>query len=115
MLYEQAKSWGCDDRAVKALLANLYTRYIFSALSRNCDKRAHMSRSDRKRWLREVFADPLFGELIPFAAAQSRAVRVMTGLLQRRALHSSLAFGRLLYFVQTYLKTAFSKLKQARG
>lgn len=115
MLYEQAKSWHCDNETVKSLLASLYVRYIFSAISRNCDKRAHMSHTDRKRWLEKVFADGLFCELISFAGAQSLAIRVMIALLQKRQLFGSLVFGRMLYIVQTYLKNTFNKLKQARG
>ena len=71
MLCDQQKMWNNFGEYEKKVFARLFARYIFSALSRNCDKRAGMSHSLRKQWIKEVYKQNLFYELIPFASSEN--------------------------------------------
>lgn len=114
LLYEQHKNWGIVNDEVKRTLANIYTRYIFSALSRNCDKRANMSHEQRKDWIKAVFADELFNSLMPYSKAESKLLSVMCAFLKRKSTFCSLALGRIIFIVQNNLKSVFIKSKQER-
>ncbi len=114
LLYEQQKRWGTADERTKGILATIFVRYIFSALSRNCDPRAGMNHKDRRRWLKEVFSQPLFTELIHFAAPAGLPMKVMSGLLKKRLVLLSLAVGRVIYLVQTKFMNLFVLVKQLR-
>ena len=114
LLYEQQKRWGTADERTKGVLATIFVRYIFSALSRNCDPRAGMNHKDRRRWLKEVFSQPLFTELIDFAAPAGLPMKVMSGLLKKRLVLLSLAIGRVIYLVQTKFMSLFVLIKQLR-
>ncbi len=114
LIYQQQKKWGTDTENAKNTIANIYVRYIFSALARNCDKRAGMTHKDRKEWLKEVYNDSLFNELIDFSAPDSGIVKIMSRNLRKRAVFGTLLLGRGIYFVQTKLKGLFIKAKQRR-
>lgn len=114
MLYNQQLGWGILDKETKKTLANIFTRYIFSALSRNCDKRAQMTRKARRAWLQAVFADALFQDLMPFAAADSPVLQTMIRLLQKKRSGLCLFLGHTIYFVQNRLNAVFIRIKQVR-
>lgn len=114
MMYDLCERFGaCDDEA-KNSLANIFVRYVFSALSRNCDARAAMSHAARKAWLKDLFADPLFLKLIPYAGASSTVLKMMIALLKGRHTAGCLATGRVIFFAQTRLRPLFIRLKQNR-
>lgn len=114
LLCEQQKNWNHFGDYEKSVLARLYARYILSALSRNCDKRANMNHSERKQWLQSVFADDLFLELMPSAQPNGAAMGVLLRILQRKSVFLCLAAGRVIYLVQNKMKPVFVKLKQKR-
>ncbi len=114
LLFTQQKGWGILTDDTRKELGNIYTRYIFSALSRNCDKRAKMTHKNRKQFLNDIFADPLFNELIPYSGAQSRSLKIMTTLLKKRNTAMALTLGRVIYIIQNKANILFVKLKQAR-
>ena len=114
MLFDQYDYWGCLTDDVKQILSGIYVRYIFSALQRNCDPRASMSHADRKRFLKELFAQPLFKELIPYSSGNSRLVRWMSAWLNKRRVSCCLLGGRGIYIVKKKLPMVFAKAKQNR-
>lgn len=114
LLYEQQTRWGTADDDVKGTLAAIYTRYIFSALSRNCDKRAAMTHADRKAFLQGVFGDPMFNELIDAVRPEGALLKLMAAVLKKRSVLGGLFLGRLIYLVQTKLQRLFIWAKQAR-
>lgn len=115
LLLQQQEAWGMADDRARSILANILTRYIFSALSRNCDRRAKMTHGDRKRWLKEVYGSELFARLIPHAHARGLALKVMTGILKGKQVTAALCLGRVIYLVQTHLRSVFTKIRQARS
>ncbi len=114
LLYDQQLRWGTADDRAKNILATIFTRYIFSALSRNCDPRAAMSHKTRKQWLKDVFEQPLFKELIDFAAPAGLPMKVMSGILKKRWVSPALTLGRIIYIAQTKFLNLFVLVKQLR-
>ncbi|MDD4700246.1 MAG: glycosyltransferase, partial [Oscillospiraceae bacterium] len=49
MIKDQYVAWGLYTNKVRNILGNIYCRYIFSALQRNCDPRSDMRHKDRKQ------------------------------------------------------------------
>ncbi len=114
LLYEQQCAWGTADQSTKSTLAGIYTRYLFSALSRNCDKRAEMNHSKRKQWLKTVYDEPLFNELMPHSAPTGTLLKIMSGILKKKRIFSALFLGRTIFLVQNKLQGLFVKAKQVR-
>ncbi len=113
-VFDQYGSWNACNDEVRRILGNIYVRYIFSALQRNCDPRANMSHADRKQWLRTLYEQPLYRELLPHAAPDSRLVRTMSALLRSRRTGLCLASGRVIYLVKTRLPMLFARVKHNR-
>ena len=115
LILEQTKRFGVCDENAQRILANIFVRYIFSAISRNCDSRSNMNRKQRKAWLEGLFEDELFKTLIPKACAESAVLKIMTALLQKQRTSLCLLLGRVIYFTQGNIKSVFIKLKQKRA
>lgn len=114
LLLDQQKQWGTAGHKEKGIIANIYTRYIFSAISRNCDKRAEMSHRARKNWLKDIYKDEMFCELIPYANPEGKVLKVMAELLKKNSVTLSLTLGRLIYIVQNNFRNMFVNIKQVR-
>ena len=115
MLRNQLDSWGLLDAGAKATLGALYARYILSALERNKQKESGMSGSAQKEWLQGVFADELFGELVPCAQADSQALRLCLKPLQQRNASKCLALGGAIHAAKNgAFRGVFQKLKSGR-
>ena len=114
LLYEQHKYWGICTKEKKSILAALYTRYIFSALQRNCDKRAEMHYSDRIKWMENVMQKDIYKALIPYGESASKVVKIMLYLLKQEKKRTCLALGRIIYIVKNKLPMFFAKVKQKR-
>lgn len=114
MLYEQHTAWGICTEEVRRILADIFVRYIFSALQRNCDKRSGMGYRDRKAFLIELYHDPLFTELIPYAGSGGRLIRWMGNCLKKRWTALCLAGGRAIFVIKTGFPMLFARAKQSR-
>lgn len=111
-LYTQ---WDLYTDSVLTVLADIYARYIFSALQRNCDKRAKMTLASRRAFLKTLYReDALFQTLCPHFQGNSTVVRIFVTLLQRHSVFGCLLLGRAIYIVKTYFPRVFSKAKQNR-
>lgn len=113
-ILNQYKQWDMADDSVYNRLANIYVRYIFSAVQRNCDKRSGMSGKKRKEWLNGLFSAKLFCELISHAHSGNRVLSVMCGLLKKRRNLLSRCLGRVIYIVKEKMPGIFSRAKQNR-
>ncbi len=113
VIFEQYRHWNLLTDYVKTILANLYSRYIYSALQRNCDKRAGMNAKARRAFLYSVFKDELFIELSPYIKA-SGVAGVLYGALKRKKTAVCLFFGRAIYIVKDKLPILFAAAKQKR-
>lgn len=114
LIYEQHIYWGICTPKVMRDLGVLYTRYIFSALQRNCDKRAKMTFKQRKQWIRGIFKDPLFEAVIPYSSADSGILRIMGSLLKNKRELGCIMLGRIIFVVKNYLPMVFAAIKQKR-
>lgn len=114
MIYEQYTQWGLCDEVVKGKLATLYTRYIFSALQRNCDERSRMKSKQRKNWMKAVFQEELFNALIPYGKPESKVLKIMIFGLQHKSVLLCVGLGRVIYIVKNKLPMLFSRVKQKR-
>ena len=113
-ILEQYKSWDACTPEVLRILANIYVRYIFSALQRNCDPRSGMNLLDRIRWLKSLLKDDVYKELIPYASSENKTLSIMIRLLKRRLKLLLLMVGRMIYLVKNKMPIVFAKVKQNR-
>lgn len=114
MIFQQYCDWGkCTDE-IKEKLAVLYTRYIFSAIQRNCDKNAKMNLRQRKVWIERLFEEELYHELIPYGKSESAVLKVMLKALKWENTIFCLALGRVIFILKNNLPMLFSKVKQNR-
>lgn len=114
LIYDQYKQWNMCDVKIKEVLGALYTRYIFSTIQRNCDRRARMTHYDRRQWIFELFNDELFNELVPYARSSSNVLNVLISILQKKNKMVLLILGRIIFICKTRLPMLFSRLKQKR-
>ena len=111
MILNQYKKWGLCDDNVKKALADIYSRYIFSALQRNCDKRSDMTHKDRKNWLLSIFNDALWVELSPHVTLNMSLQGILSRFLKMKSKFLCLMAGRFIYVVKEKLPMVFSKAK----
>ena len=114
LVYDQYVYWNMCDERVKTILANIYTRYIYSALERNCDERSDMNHKNRRMWVKKLFADEFFAELMPYAKGDSILLKIMQLPLKKRMSVASLTLSRCIYIVKNKLPMLFSVVKQNR-
>lgn len=109
-LYNSYKRWKLYSDSVRAALGGIYIRSVFSALQRNCDGRSGFTAGERKKWLRAVYSDALFNELVPFAEPESGLVKIMQRLLAKKSVFGALLAGRFIYTVKTKTPSLFTHL-----
>ncbi len=114
LIYEQYVYWSLCSEKIKQILAALYTRYIFSAVQRNCDKRAGMNIIQRKKWIEDLYKDELFRVLIPYGKTESRLLKILLIQLKHQRIWSVLFLGRMIHLCKNRLPLFFSKIKQKR-
>ncbi|HOO25797.1 MAG TPA: glycosyltransferase family 2 protein [Clostridiales bacterium] len=114
LLKKQHEEWGILTEEVKSLLGNIYSRYIFSAIQRNCDKRSGLNHAKRRAWVKELFQDELFNDLISFAKPDSAVFKIMTLLLKKKNVVGLLTVGRTIFLIKNKMPIFFAKAKQNR-
>ncbi len=100
LLVDQQKSWGLFDDHARAVLGGLYARFIVSALERNHTSESKMSHASRRAWVGQLFAEPLFNELVPYAQAESALLNVAFKPLRAKSITGTLALGRAMHFAK---------------
>ena len=114
MIYHQYQYWNLCTDEIRGILAALYTRYIFSALQRNCDKRAKLNYKNRKDWVKRLYKDKLFNELIPYGKTDAKLLKVLLVILQKKQVTGALILGRCIFICKEKLPMIFSIAKQKR-
>ena len=115
LVLDQYESWGLCDQSVKEVLSQIYTRYIISALQRNCDPHAHMTGQERRQWLRNLYQDELWQTLSPYLPSSHSVLGMMGKLLRSKRTGCVLAAGRAIYWIRASLPTLFSQLKKTKS
>lgn len=113
MLLELYKDWNMCTDGVKTTLGNIYARYIFSALQRNCDSRSELNGRDRRSFLKSIFNDGMFKELSPFINAGGYA-GIIYGALKKQRTVLCLLFARIIYIIKEKMPVVFAAAKQNR-
>lgn len=114
LICRQYEYWNLYREDIKAVLGALYTRYIFSAVQRNFDKRAGMSWKSRKAWIKCVVKESLVQELIPYAKSEGVLLGTMIRLIRRKNIYGILMTGYTIYICKNKVPMVFSVLKQKR-
>lgn len=114
LLYKQYQYWNMCSDEVKGILGALYTRYIFSAVQRNCDKRAGMSHLARRAWIIRLTQEPLVEELLPYAKSEGKLLTILIVMIRKKWISGILLIGRVIYICKNWLPMLFSVLKQKR-
>ncbi len=114
MIFDQLTGFGVLTDEAKSDLGSIFARYILSAVQRNCDKRAKMSVKDRKDFIRELYKDELFLELVPYTHPQNAIVKLIVALLKKRSVVLLGLLGRVVYLVKNKMPMMFSRVKQNR-
>lgn len=107
------QKWDMCTDEIRHALGNIYARYIYSALQRNCDKRSGMNGAMRKSFLESVFEDEMFAELSPYIGTDGYA-GVLYRCLSRKKTGLCLLFGRVVYLVKERMPLVFAAAKQKR-
>ncbi|MCD8154653.1 MAG: glycosyltransferase [Clostridiales bacterium] len=113
-LYDQFSAWGLCNRQVLSDLAAIYTRYIMSALQRNCDPQSGMTFRSRKAWLKRLYSQKLFLQIIPCGRSRNPLVRFLNTCLKNRRTLTCLSIGRLIYTVRSRLPALFNLFQKNR-
>ena len=113
-MLELYKSWELCTEEVKQILANIYVRYVTSAIQRNCDKRSGMNGKEQKKFIENLFNTYLYQELIGYVSSESKIVKKLSVFLQNKNINACYISGKGIYFVKNKLPILFAKLKQNR-
>ena len=113
-MLELYKSWELCTEEVKQILANIYVRYITSAIQRNCDKRSGMSKKEQKKFIKDLFDTYLYHELIEHVSTESKIVKKLSAFLQNKNVNACYMSGKGIYFVKNKLPILFANLQQNR-
>jgi len=109
-LYE---GWGMKAEAVKAL-ADIYARYVLSALQRNCDPRSGMNYRMRREFAKTMLASALYQEMRGALFSGSGMAALPGRVLALHHAGACLLAGRAVYFAGARMKGLFHKLSMRR-
>lgn len=108
-LYEQFKKWDMLTPDALEMLASRYSRYFFSALQRNLDKRMDMSKAKQKQFFYDELNTERYARLSPYMGGSG-----LSGIMAKafRAKNSCLCFviARIINFVKTHFSKLFEKI-----
>ncbi len=108
-LYFQLEYWEMLSEENLQFLALRYTRYLFSALERNCDKRSKMSHRDRKNFFKEVLETERFSKLSKHLKGDGY-IGILAKILKTKNRFFCLLVARVIFVVKRYLPKLFTKL-----
>ena len=111
LIYNQLEDADCLNDNSKQILANIFVRYVFSALQRNCDKRANYTHINRRQFLTNLYKDNLFLNLITHSQNGGILINIMGTALKHRCTFLCLCIARLIYITKFILPRIFYKLK----
>lgn len=108
-LYSQLDYWEMHSKENLEFLALRYTRYLFSALERNCDKRSEMSHIERKKFFKEVLETERYKNLSKYMSGDGY-IGILAKILRTKSSFLCLGVARIIYIVKKYLPKLFTKL-----
>ena len=112
MLFSQQIGWDHADAKTRKILGGSFAKYMFAAMERNCGRENGLDHAQRKQWMKAVFSDYLFAELIPFGRGNGMRDSLMLFILKTKSVPLNLAAGRIRYLFRKKLPGLFIKEKQ---
>lgn len=106
--------WDMTDARVLGVLGGIYSRYFFSALERSFDPRADMNAAARRAFYRETLSSPLCRRVLPHAAPDGRAARLLCAFLSTGSASLCLLSARVIRLSRAKLPALFTRLRQSR-
>ena len=98
----------------KTVFANEYVRYGFSAVWRNRDARAKMSKQNQRKWVEDFYSLPLTRQLLAYANPQGRLAAKMAKTLQSRNVAKVLRLAATIDFISVHFSGLLTHLRQSR-
>lgn len=108
-LYDQFKYWDMLDSNSLNIIALRYTRYMFSVLERNFDKRSNMNSKQRKQFLIEEMNGERYKKLENHLYGGG-FIGIMAKLYKTKSPFLCLTLARIISLVKKYLPSVFSKI-----
>lgn len=108
-LYEQFEVWNMLTPEVLEMIASRYSRYFFSALQRNLDKRMNMSRAQRKQFFEDELNSERYAKLSAYLGGGG-----LSGVMAKafKSKNRFLCFGivGVINFIKTHFPHVFEKI-----
>lgn len=114
LLRDLLDGWGVLDGRARGILGALYGRYVLSTLERQCEPAGALACAERRAWCMEVFRDPLFGELVSVAHAESAVLRMCLLPLRVRSAGVCVALGSVMHFARGHVYALFTRARSGR-
>lgn len=106
--------WNYQTPAVMKILANIYCRYFFSALQRNCDARSGMNGKQKRAWIRNIYQTEVYEQLCPYLAPDNKVLKVLAWFLRHKSVVGCWIIGGMIYIIRTKFTGIFDRIKQNR-
>ena len=108
-MYSQFEYWKMLDEETSNFLSLRYTRYLFSALERNCDKKSDMSHKQRKEFVKNVFSSERYKKLSPYLGGGG-FIGIMAKVLKTKSSFLCLSLARVVFMIKRFIPGLFGKL-----
>ncbi len=108
-LYDQLEYWNMLSDENLQFIALRYTRYLFSSLERNCDKRSKMSCKKRRAFFKEVVNGERYLKLSKHLNGNGY-IGILAKILRTRDRTLCLLVARIIFIVKRFLPKLFTKL-----
>ena len=112
LLKRQISSWGLESNETDVFLSDLYIRYIYSALERNCHKDSQLTRKEQYIWCQDLFKSSVFKNLVMLQTNHKSLIkRCMHNLVFYEHVIGCLFLARIICFVKKNFSALFITLK----
>lgn len=108
-LYEQFEKWDMLNSEALNLIASRYSRYFFSALERNLDKRMNMTSAQRKQFFDNELKTERFAKLSPYMTGGGLS-GIMAKAFKAKNRFLCLSIAYIINFIKSNIPTLFEKL-----
>ncbi len=111
LIYDQYTKWNLCTDEVKTILANIFARYIFSALQRNNDVKSGLNKKEKRLWIDKLYKDNLFNQLLPYMNS-SGLIGFLEYFLKKKDITCCLLISRFIYFTKNKTPILFAAVKR---
>lgn len=106
------RRWGLYDAKIQNRSGQRYLRYTLSALMRNNEKEAGMSLADRKRWIKRLFQDEFYYDVVRKCVPESSYLKILQKMINRKSVAGCLLMGKMLYILRRRFPQIYNKKGQ---